>query len=66
MLTPDLEQLMFGDSNYLENNAFSTSHQNVNVYGQPEKSYEVRTEENAVDIQIHTKKDTDAEREQLE
>lgn len=65
-LTPDLEQLMFGDSNFLENNAFSTSHQNVNVYGQPEKTYEVRTEENAVDIQIHTKNDTDAEREQLE
>jgi len=44
---------MFGDSRYLENNAFSTSHQNVNVYGKPEKIYEVRTEDNAVDIQIH-------------
>lgn len=53
MLTPEIEQMMFGDSNYLENNAFSTSHQNVNVYGLPEKIYEVRTEENAVDIQVH-------------
>ena len=52
-LTPDLELKMFGDSRYLENNAFSTSHQNVNVYGKPEKIYEVRTEDNAVDIQIH-------------
>ena len=52
-LTPDLELRMFGDSMYLENNAFSTSHQNVNVYGNPEKTYEVRTEDNAVDIQIH-------------
>ena len=52
-LTPDLEFKMFGDSRHLENNAFSTSHQSVNVYGKPEKTYEVRTEDNAVDIQIH-------------
>ena len=52
-LSPDLEELMFGDSKYLENNTFSTGHQSVNVYGLPEKCYEVRTEENAVDIQIH-------------
>ena len=52
-LSPDLEDLMFSDPNYLENNAFSTGHQSVNVYDLPEKRYEVRTEENAVDIQIH-------------
>lgn len=51
-LTSDLENLMFGDSKYLENNAFSTSHQNVNVYGLPEKKYEVRSEDAAVDVQI--------------
>ena len=48
-----LEKLMFNDEHYLENNAFSTSHQSVNVYGLPEKKYEVRSEETAVDIQIH-------------
>ena len=52
-LSPDLEDLMFGDSNYLENNAFSTSHQSVNVYGLPEKCYEIRTEDTAVDVEIH-------------
>lgn len=52
-LSPDLEDLMFGNPKYLENNAFSTSHQSVNVYGLPEKCYEVRTEDNAVDVQIH-------------
>ena len=52
-LSPDLEELMFGDSQYLENNAFSTSHQNVNVYGLPVKKYEVRTEDSAIDVQIH-------------
>lgn len=51
--SPDLEELMFNDSQYLENNAFSTSHQSVNVYGLPEKCYEVRTEDTAVDVQIH-------------
>lgn len=49
----ELETMMFGSSNYLESNAFSTSHQSVNVYGLPERCYEVRTEDNAVDIQIH-------------
>lgn len=55
-LTPDIEEEIFGDSQYLMNNTFSTGHQSVNVYGLPEKYYEVRTEDNAVDIQIH--KDT--------
>lgn len=50
---PDLEELMFGDPKYLENNVFSTSHQSVNVYGLPEKTYEVRTEDAAIDVQIH-------------
>ena len=52
-LTHDLEDLMFEDSNYIENNSFTTGHQSVNVYGIPEKRYEVRTEDSAVDIQIH-------------
>ena len=51
--SPDLEQLMFGDYKYIENNAFSTSHQSVNVYGIPESRYEIRTEDTAVDVQIH-------------
>ena len=55
VLTSELETMMFGCPNYLENNTFSTSHQSVNVYGLPEKCYEVRTEDNAVDIQIHRK-----------
>lgn len=51
--SPDLEEQMFGDPNYLENNSFSTGHQSVNVYGLPEKRYEVRMEDAAVDVQIH-------------
>ena len=49
----ELEELMFGRTGYLEENTFSTSHQNVNVYGLPEKRYEVRSEDTAIDVQIH-------------
>lgn len=52
-LSSNLELEMFDDSTYIENNSFSTSHQSVNVYGLPEKMYEVRTEDDAVDVQIH-------------
>ncbi len=51
--SPVIEELMFGSKTFLEDNSFSTSHQLVNVYGKPEKRYEVRSEENAVDVQIH-------------
>lgn len=50
-----IEQLMFGKPDYLENNSFSTAHQNVNVYGVPEQIYEIRSEDSAIDIQIHKK-----------
>ena len=51
----DLEELMFSTSTYIEDNAFSTGHQNINIYVQPEKKYEIRAEERAIDIQIHNK-----------
>lgn len=51
--SPDIEEAIFGSKSYLEDNSFSTSHQLVNVYGKPEKRYEVRSEDNAVDVQIH-------------
>jgi hypothetical protein len=52
-MASDLEQRMFANSHYLEDNAFSTGHQSVNVYGLPEKCYEIRSEDNAVDVQVH-------------
>ncbi len=47
-----LEMKLFGSGTYLEDSTFSTGHQNVNVYGTPEKVYEVRSEDDAVDIQV--------------
>jgi hypothetical protein len=51
-LSNDLENRIFGSKTYIEDNAFSTSHQLINVYSKPEKKYEIRSEDNAVDIQI--------------
>ena len=48
-----VEQIMFGSETYIEDHSFATSHQLVNVYGKPEKRYEVRSEDGAVDVQIH-------------
>lgn len=48
----EIEELLFKQSNYLEINTFATTHQNINVYTEPEKQFEIRVEEIAVDVQI--------------
>lgn len=50
---PAIENAILGSKTYLEDNSFSTSHQLVNVYRKPEKRYEVRSEDSAIDVQIH-------------
>ncbi|MFP3041492.1 AAA domain-containing protein [Treponema primitia] len=50
-----IEELILGNAHYLEENTFSTSHQTVNVYGKPEKIYEVRSEDVAIDVQLHSR-----------
>lgn len=50
----DIETLIFGTPKYLEENSFTTSHQSVNVYGLPNRRYEIRSEETAIDVQIHS------------
>ena len=51
----DIEKLIWGNENYLEENTFSTGHQMVNVYRKPERYYEVRSDDSAIDVQIHEK-----------
>lgn len=51
----DIEELIFGEKNYIEEKSFTTGHQNVNVYARPERKYEIRCEDKAVDIQLHEK-----------
>ena len=49
----DIEESMFGQRNYIEENSFATGHQNVNVYTLPERRYEIRSEDTAVDVQVN-------------
>lgn len=50
-----VEKMIWGNESYLEDNTFSTGHQMVNVYRKPERYYEVRSDESAIDVQIHEK-----------
>lgn len=51
----DVEEVILGNARYLEENTFSTGHQMVNVYLKPERYYEVRSDDSAIDVQIHEK-----------
>ncbi|MFZ4589382.1 MAG: DEAD/DEAH box helicase [Ignavibacteria bacterium] len=48
----DIEEFIFKNRNYIKDNAFSTTHQEVNVYSQPISKYEIRCEEYAIDVQL--------------
>ena len=47
-----IEEIIFKERGYIERNTFVTSHQMANVYSKPASRYEVRIDENSVDIQI--------------
>jgi hypothetical protein len=47
-----VERQIFGTFNYIEYNTFVTTHQLANVYSKTSSLYEVRIDDNAVDIQV--------------
>lgn len=47
-----IEEIIFGRKFFLENNTFVTSHQMANVYTEAGMKYEVRIDDNSVDVQI--------------
>jgi len=49
----EVEQWLFKQANYIAENAVITAHQRINIYTSPEKKYEIRCEENALDIKIY-------------
>ncbi len=51
-LAEDIEAALWGSNTYIEDNAFHTSHQKVNIYTEAAKQYEIRQDENAVDVQV--------------
>lgn len=52
----DIEEKLFGQIAYIEENTFATTHQSINVYTQPEKQYEIRCEDMAIDVQINKRR----------
>jgi hypothetical protein len=51
----EIEEILFNSPNYLEQNTFATTHQSINIYTEPEKQFEIRVEEMAVDVQVGRK-----------
>jgi hypothetical protein len=56
----EIEKLIFGDEKFIENNAYTTGHDNVNVFGLSEMKYFIKANENAIDIQLRDLKETTA------
>lgn len=52
MFSHDIEKVMFGDEHYIEKNTQITCHMPVNVYYESNAKYEVRINDEALDIQI--------------
>lgn len=54
MLTSaEVEQIMFNQPDFIEENSLIVNHQPINVYAKPDNKYEIRCEENAIDIQLN-------------
>lgn len=47
-----IEKILFGTKGFIEKNTFVTTHQLANVYSKPASLYEVRIDDNSVDVQI--------------
>lgn len=48
----DFEKTLFDKKNYIEMNSYITGHDNVNVFGQTELKYFIKTSDSAIDIQL--------------
>jgi hypothetical protein len=49
----DIEKMIFGEEDYIARNTNVACHMPVNVFYEPTKKYEVKIDENAIDIQIN-------------
>lgn len=48
----EIEKKLWGNDKFIENSTFATTHQVVNIYTEGAKPFEIRQNENAIDIQI--------------
>lgn len=49
----DIEKSLWGSSSYIEDVTISTSHQKINIYAKAVRRFEIRHDENAVDVLIN-------------
>lgn len=47
-----MEEILFNDENYIENNSFVSGHDNINVFGLSEMKYFIKAGDTAIDIQL--------------
>ncbi|MDV3926431.1 hypothetical protein CMT52_13225 [Elizabethkingia anophelis] len=50
--TKNIEEFLFKDSKFIENNTYVSGHDNVNVFGLSEMKYFIKANDAAIDIQI--------------
>lgn len=50
--TNDIEDVLFNDGNFIENNSYVSGHDNVNVFGLSEMKYFIKANDTAIDIQL--------------
>ncbi|WP_333621113.1 DEAD/DEAH box helicase [Sphingobacterium multivorum] len=48
----EIEQFLFNDGGYIENNTYASGHDIVNVFGLSEMKYFIKTNDTAIDLQI--------------
>ena len=48
----EIENMLFNESNYIENNSYVSGHDNVNVFGLSEMKYFIKANDTAIDIQL--------------
>jgi hypothetical protein len=53
----DIENMLFNDRNYIENNSYFSGHDNVNVFGLSEMKYFIKANDTAIDIQLRNLKE---------
>jgi flagellar biosynthesis GTPase FlhF len=52
----EVEQILFNQADYIQENSLVTTHQKINVYGKPEKKYQVSCSDKVVDIQLEVER----------
>ncbi len=48
----DIEEILFDDARYIENNSYVSGHDNVNIFGLSEMKYFIKANDTAIDIQL--------------